>query len=296
MFKPRAHLVRAFLWLLTLASVVFVVHFGWSIDLSGVSQIFHGIHWGYFLVASLLSVAHVVVCGRIFSAALDQKAGSGVLPIFVISQVAKYVPGRIWGVVMQKALIGADAPTMHVLSANGRVTVTVVASQLLVVAVLGGLFGWVTPVVALFAVSACLASGALMAFAARQTGWSLLAAWRSSRVARSSAMYVVLSAVVTVAGWMVLYSAALGLDGKDALEIVAVSAGSFLVGLASVLPAGLGTRDAAYIVFGSAPRLSLDLALLPALAIVSRIWLLATDVLCSLVGFLWLILLRRKQT
>ncbi len=294
--KPKARHVRGFLWVLTLASIAFVLHYGWSLDFSGVTRTLREIHWVYFLLAAMLSVLHILLCGRLFSAALGEVKHLVMLPIFVASQIAKYVPGRVWGILMQKALIGDGSRTIHVVSANGRVAATVIASQLLVLAVIAGATGWIAPGVVLAMLVGCLGSGAALAWAARSTGWPLLAAWRGAGVAASSALYVAGSAVLTAAAWLVLYSAALDLEWADALEVVAVSAGSFLAGLASILPAGLGTRDAAYILFGSVPELSIDAALLPVLALVSRLWLVASDVLSSLLGFMWLMSQRRRRS
>lgn len=294
-FASRRY-VRFGLWLLTLAAIIFVVQYARSLDYSTIEPLFNDLRWAYWIGAAGLAVVHVIVCGVLFSNSLDAGASRrSVLPVFIVSQVAKYVPGRIWGMVMQKALIGEAAPAVQVLSANGRVTSTVILSQLLLLGVLGGALELIHPVIAVSILLVSLGSGAMLTVLARRTGWLVLAAWQGSGAARGSVAYVLASAVSTAAAWAMLYTAGLGLEWRPALESVAVSAGSFLAGLASVLPAGLGLRDAAFIVLGGASWMTIDGALLPALAIASRVWLFVSDLLCAVVGFLWLMLERCKH-
>jgi len=292
--RPANRYVYAATWLLTIASLVFVIRYAQSLDFSGFAYVFDDARWAYWLLSAGFAVAHIVICGVLYSSSLGGSRERPVLPVFVVSQIAKYVPGRIWGMLMQKALIGSSVSAVQVVSANARVTATVIASQLLLLFVLAGGLGWIDPIIALGAIFLCIGSGGILAALANKTRWPILAAWQGAGNAAASAFYIIASAAATAAAWMTFYSGGLGIEWMAVLEATTISTGSFLAGLASALPAGLGTREAAFILFGNTTHLTLDVALLPALALASRLWLFASDVLCAVVGCCWLILVRRK--
>ncbi|PRH83496.1 hypothetical protein C6N40_02270 [Arenimonas caeni] len=94
--------------------------------------------------------------------------------------------------------------------------------------------------------------------------------------------------------WLSVYSLWLGYPLEESFSLYGLSSASIVLGLLSLLPAGLGVREAAFIWLETLPW-PLPTKSLLLLAIYGRIWLLLLDVVSAIVGAMWLLASRRMQ-
>lgn len=295
MAMTRKSVIRSLFWLVTILSIGFIAYSAAFLDYCAIRESVRGIRWHWFALAVLIAVLHLVLCGLLFSECVDAKQRGKILPVFLLSQAAKYVPGKVWSMVLQRALLDGGASSTGIISANIRIMSVLVYAQLLVLATVGWGLGLVNVLAIPVAALAVVASDSILVSLARRSGWSILSAWRGSRVVLRSLIYVFCSTVATVLAWMVFYALALDIGLSDSLQATVVSSASFLAGLMSALPAGFGTREAAFLLLGNTSIFSLDVTLLPALVVVSRVWLLATDVLVASLAGVWLYLFAGRE-
>jgi hypothetical protein len=247
--------------------------------------------WPWVAFSLVLGVLHCAACGLLFAWLIGRSPGGRIESVYLAAQLGKYMPGRVWSVVAQKALLGADAGVFGVLGANVVLAAIVVASQL--AAVLGSA-AWLAGhrVLALsVAAGTCMLAGigaSMLRRVGQRTGWRILACWSLPHIGVLAAGGALVAMLLTGAAWLALFHGALGYAMDAALALQAVSSASFLAGLLSVLPAGLGMREGAFVALGL-DTWPLPHATMPALALLTRAWLLAVDALAIIVGFcgLW---------
>lgn len=295
MKRPSAKLLmRTVFWCVTVASVLFLVKYAATLEFTAVLPVLADANWIAWFIAALLAFVHVAICGFVFTRSLSSQHARRLWPVYVLSQVAKYVPGRIWSVVLQRTMIGSGSSSLAVISANLRISAAVVWSQLIALLALCSILGMVSPLFVPVFVAGIFAVDGALSYFARSSRWSILEAWKAPQAAGLTVAAAIGGAMATSAAWWTLYSWGFSLDGKQSVEAIAVSTASFLAGLASALPAGLGTRDAAFVLLGRLDLFSLEAAMIPALALASRLWLLMVDVVSAVVAGTWLLIERRR--
>ncbi|MFZ5656947.1 MAG: hypothetical protein ACOY37_07830 [Pseudomonadota bacterium] len=250
-----------------------------------------------FLIAfAILAVANVA--GALVFVSFTSRSGAvRILGAYLLSQLAKYVPGRIWVVVLQGSLLSRVAPG-ELLISNVRAVVVIT------LAVAGaGLAFLVRPH------SHMLAGGVFIAtwWISTRAGddqWArallslVQAVPRFGRIADALAVSVVDRErrhlrSASLATFLVCYSLGwwlvvrVALPDEDAMLVLATLSFSYLTGVASMLPAGIGAREATMLVL--APWAGASHADMAMLAVVSRSGLLVVDVVSALAGSILLL-------
>jgi glycosyltransferase 2 family protein len=277
--------VKVFSGLLTIASIVFIV--------STIQTLPHGSVWipDYFsiywvILSTMLAVAQLVLVAIVFGRFVGAQTFGEESMIFLISQSAKYVPGRVWGMFLQKFMLGPKSSASNVISANLLVISVILASQTAGFASAFAYLCFGAPMALLFLVLIACAAG-LAAFVlkifSQRYGWRLLSAWNRNGVEKEITIYVVLTSLLGAAAWILLYRGGLGYGMNEAIGLFGVSSASIIAGTLSLLPAGLGVREAAFLWLTGLQWPLPDKAM-PTLALLSRVWLLAVDILAILLG------------
>lgn len=252
------------------------------------------------LALGALAVAHEGVAYsvllRVYAAGRVNAAAA--FRLFATAQMVRHVPGRFWGVVYQVGEVRAQLPPAATVRVNLDLTALVLGYGVLVpLSVLlwrqaGGAWG-----------AAALASGVVaLALLLRFDGISALLrlaerlpgrAGRAAREARPPAPYagrtiLLLSGIfllhwlLYLLAWQAIGRSFGGLAGQDMLLLCAAYSLAWVVGFVSmVTPAGLGVREAAFVILASPLFPQADLAFLAAYL---RIWLLAIDGLLFVTG------------
>lgn len=251
------------------------------------------------LLALLLSTVGAGIVFRSLVQGSDGRQATpppGVLPVFLLSQIAKYIPGRVWIVLMQHTAFEGRVAARDVVAANLEIAVMALATTLGAAALFwtGAEYGsaWMVPLAALLVV------GVRAILQLRITGWLLallgnlvpgfsregVAAPR--RAGRGATLGVALFVAGYCAGWVALIHAG-GVDLATALRITALLSLSYIVGMLSFLPAGLGAREAALLALGA--WISPQPAMMASVAVVTRLAMVAVDAAAALLASTWLL-------
>ncbi|MES2607020.1 MAG: lysylphosphatidylglycerol synthase domain-containing protein, partial [Pseudomonadota bacterium] len=224
---------------------------------------------------------------------------------FLLSQIGKYVPGRIWGVVLQKALLSADLPIHSVILTNlelaalslaltGGSAVAFMAWFFLGIA--WGCVAFVIVGIALYLVLALKLPGRASVLLHRLLpGPSRLpaGALQEKPDYTPSLVGLVLYGVGYCTGWLCLMLAGDSANLDESLRLTALLSLSYVIGVISLLPAGVGSREVALLVIGE--WFGLETSSLASVAIVTRLALLVVEFAAALLGAAMLPFRRRHR-
>lgn len=252
----------------------------------------------------LLVLATVFAAGNIGCAAVMFAAASrrpdllSRVAVFMASQLAKYIPGRLWGVVFQKYLVGDKSGWAGIFAANVAVFALIAATQLLTLVLAAAI------VLNQFMLVAALVP---LAFCAP---WVLGSLERriNEILRRSGALaqlppgfgprlgwLLLLMTSTNIGAWVVLYAGALAMPLDQSAALIVVTVLSWTAGLVSLLPGGLGVREAVFIWIRGDWLAIPDESTMAGLAILTRVWLIIVDVISAAIGLVVLFLVRRRQ-
>ncbi len=295
---PRVMVARLLL-LLAFAWIVWLVLANWS-AIAGMAAT---AHWGLLALAVASLVLANIGMAAVF-AGFVQRASGQALPAgqlagtFLVSQVAKYVPGKIWSVAMQATMLRTPHATRSVLAANLELALV----NLLLVTGAGAAFmvwirfGIIAALLVLL-IAWVLSSWASRLQVVRVIGSTLQRAFpRLDRFldplgdaadgpdGSSSGRQVglLLFLAMYCLGWWLLARGTTALDASACMGVVAALSLSYIVGVVSLLPAGVGAREGALVLL--APALGLTQADMVVIAVASRMAMLAMDVLAAAAG------------
>ncbi|MBN8717266.1 MAG: lysylphosphatidylglycerol synthase domain-containing protein [Pigmentiphaga sp.] len=267
--------------------------------------------WGLLALALVaLALANVgmalVFAGFVSRASGDQVPTVRVVGTFLLSQIAKYVPGKIWSVAMQAAMLQSPKATKGVLLANIELTIV----NLLLVSGAGVAFWAWTRLGATVALVVFMATWCIAGWACRLNSIRLMGAVvgrfaprfrhmlsppsgerEKSGVGRHAGLLLFLS--MYCVGWWLLVMGATTLDARVCMEVVAALSLSYIIGVVSPMPAGVGAREGAIVLL--APAVGVSHASMAAIAIATRVAMLALDAIIGVVGAILLVLDRYKR-
>ncbi|MBJ6985301.1 hypothetical protein [Luteimonas sp. MC1750] len=242
-----------------------------------------------------VAVLFATMLGRPEGDAGSQRRMAGV---FLFTQLGKYVPGRVWGMVAQASIIRAESPARLVL-VNVELAVIVLFTTCGIGAalLLAHWYGTTIGLGALLLAFAVTASTLQRSWVFNLLNFAIvrlplpkkLAAVRDvglpvSRVGITLALQLAGFWAMYLIGWWQLASTLPGVAEVGTGLVVACLSLSYVAGLASMLPAGLGAREAVLLLLG--PSSGVPFELMALLAVTSRIALLLVDGIGAGVGFL----------
>lgn len=257
-----------------------------------------------FVAAILLLVLANIFVSVLFAVMLG---GSGrvdgarlrhVASVFLATQLGKYLPGRVWSVVAQVSTLRSAMSPSRVVIINIELAIVVVATTCGIggALVLAHRYGLASGLLALAAAFALTASMVRLAWVRRVLahGLSWVPALKRLAIVRDvdldcarpwSISIIALAGfwVMYLAGWWFLVESLPGIDEVGTGLVVACLSLSYVAGLVSMLPAGLGAREAALVLL--APVSGIPFELMAMLAVSSRVALILVDGIGALVGF-----------
>lgn len=255
----------------------------------------------YLVIAISLAILQFAVAAKIYISALtpnETKIRMKLLGVFFLSQAGKYAPGRIWSPFIQKLAIGNGERLSTIFFANILVFSSVVLSQTLIG--FGALTNFLAgPFVAIFSMLFFFAFFVLTT--PILLGHTSINRWEAFRFlstqgnALELAKNILLLLLIGLATWLAFYSGWLGYSTDEGLALVGATSLSIMVGYLSVLPAGLGVRDAAFILMKEIPW-PLPIDQMAVLAIQSRAFMFLVDGLTATLGLLVVLVARRQRS
>lgn len=296
---------------LVCAGLGFIAALAWKFRLELATQ-FANLNVGLAMAATASLLVSNLGMGLIFSEFVQEEtsadAGSARLTgTFLLSQIAKYVPGRVWGAVLQGVAVG------HMLSVQRLIRINVDIAAIAVV-VTGGaasaFIGWaawnIWAGLLLLLLTIGLAYGVMVqrpsvrlhAFVARMIPKlrddEPVGRRRGRAVGGRGIAGVVLFVLGYCIGWLALVLAVTHGPLITGVRLTSMLSVSYLVGLLSMLPAGLGVREAFLV--GSAAWMQVDLATMTMLAIITRLAMVLVDLLSLPIAAVLLLLRRPALT
>lgn len=260
---------------------------------------------GLLIAASCILALSNFGAAIVFSSLLKRDASlehshGRLVGVFLFSQIAKYVPGRIWGVAAQSAALRSANVLPRLLEVNLELAgvVAISASGIGMVILLGASIGYPIALAVLAAIFLILLKGLSSGWfpaAIRRVGWTIpfVRERMGSRGDNSQPAEMRISVRLCcglaifmgayILGWWLLVMSLPHPGAESQAEIVAALSLSYVVGMLSLLPAGIGAREGAFVLL--APVLSLPVATLAAIAVSSRAVLVLVDAISAFVGY-----------
>jgi len=284
----------------TLASLALLVWFAWGVrhEVTGALKSYRH----DFLILSILAgVVFTVVQAWIFALLVIRRTAPGpmrpMVAAFLLSQPSKYVPGKIWPVFVQAAILGPSARPMPITLANlqlfvisllhllalGLLCIDEFSLRGLVAALLIGPVGG--------AMVIALPVGAMVKriaprFAQRTAVEGDLAF--GPHTLCNSAIGILVSMVANLlASSTLLLAIGAAVPHDDIAKLLAILYLSNILGaLVVVVPAGIGIREAAAAALGAMLVPGIPASLIVTAAVMFRLWQIAVDVLCFALGWI----------
>lgn len=222
--------------------------------------------------------------------------------LFLTGQLLRYLPGRIWGIIYQVGVTQNKVPATQIVRVNIDMMVfMLIGNSLTAFLLLGHRLHWPSVPLVMTAICGILVLGILFSGGANwlirlpvnrvpQKIGKLLRALSETRadpVALALALgFFALGWAFYVTAWNLLAKAYPVFLEVDFVALCAFYTLASIIGiLSAITPAGLGVREAAFVVLASA---SADLEVLAFFAVFGRIWFLAVELglLLIFLGFL----------
>lgn len=260
--------------------------------------------WTLLALSCIVGITSMVVTSLFFHYLLDKHALQ--LPmgdthrLFFYGQIAKYVPGKIWGILYQATSVSRKGASSSIAAANFDLMVISVLSNLaLGVALVASRFSMTLAALVFLSglyvtvlASRSVLSGKLIGWALNKLGMSHAAESGEINPPVNKAMPVILYYVMIcstgVLAYFLMLHAVFSLSFSDVVAyigylILAWVAGVFLF----LAPAGMGVRELIFIAFGTYLDTGVPVDTLVIIAVVSRFWQVFQELGAAAVIFLW---------
>lgn len=298
--SPR-HWRKTLLAVLTFAAIFFLCVLAWR-QRREIAALLADADLVWLIVGLLLLLLSNLSASVFFLHFVRREGATGgsaplILGIFLFSQVAKYVPGRIWAIVMQAGMMKGGMGVSALAVANIELALVLIASSVglggaaLVWVFLGTAAGAVTLLLAALTCYVMLRArftrrlvDVVAVMLGRDRGGDATA---TTKIGRDRMRWVNLAACVGFAiscfgGWLLIFASGFGFGLHDGLLLVSALLFAAVAGMISMLPGGLGVREAAMLAFAGWGELGGgDLA---AAAISTRLCILVVDAMSAVVG------------
>ncbi|HED13184.1 MAG TPA: hypothetical protein ENI62_05935 [Gammaproteobacteria bacterium] len=280
-----------------LVFILFLVQRSWG----QLVELLRQADWLLLVVSIFVGITGTLASSMLFRMLLEKHGlplPSGLAHrIFYYGQVAKYVPGKVWGILYQIAAVDKQGASVGVTSTNlDLMLVSILTNVSIAVALL------VAPVTVLGSVGVLLLGilMALVASASPITGDLLRRLMPKTYVQgpvhsppdwtalffRISAYYVVVL-ITGVLSYFLMMNAVFGLTLQESTNYMAYLLIAWVAGVFAVLvPAGVGVRELVFIGFGTTMMANVSIELLGSIAVISRIWQITQDLVVAAIVLL----------
>lgn len=294
--RASVHPWRA--WLYAFGALVLLALAWHSRD--ALSEVLASLRPGRFVGAVVVGVALTTAQGLFFGLLLRKNGSSvslrGALVAYLVSQPGKYVPGKIWAPLMQKASMGKDSSLISIGASN----VELAAVSLMQMGSLGGAcLAMAHPATALTLLAAGVVIGALLlrlrALAMVSRSLPAFGDWLGIDPVMPAAppipalvaigLSLGVMTLTLAASWLVLMATGLNYPVPEQATLLGTLFMGFGLSLLMFfVPAGLGVREAVTAGIGIVTAPGFSESQLIAVALVARAWQLAVDLACLFLG------------
>jgi len=260
-------------------------------------------NWTLLALSGVVGIASMVVTSLFFYYLLGKHAlhlpMRDVHRLFFYGQIAKYVPGKIWGIIYQAASVNRKGASSSIAAANLDLMVISILSYLalgmsllassasMVLAAIVFLLGLCIVVL----VSRSVLSGKLVGWALSKLGSNYAAESSATnppanKVAPVIIYYCMLWITGVLAYYLMLH-AVFSFSFGDVVAYIGYLVLAWVAGVFFFLaPAGMGVRELVFIAFGSVMDTGVSVDTLVAIAVISRFWQVSQELGIAAVVFL----------
>jgi hypothetical protein len=214
--------------------------------------------------------------------------------IFFSSQIAKYIPGRVWGIIFQVNLANLDGAAHAIVVGNLKLTYVVTTSMMVLSATVVAAFlsphlAWVVLLTGLLASLLLLRyGGAVLVWLLPQTTRKKIEDLRPANGRLDLLEFVVWSFVLSVSAFssiaIFIYSVFV-FDSTTTLMLTAYQGIAWVVSnLVAIVPAGIGIREGLVVLLNKINTVT-DLETVILVAIVIRLIQLIADVILGAIAY-----------
>lgn len=264
-------------------------------------------NWHLFFWSIVLGIAGTALTSILFKHLLI-KHGL-VLPskkahqLFFYAQIAKYIPGKIWGIVYQTSLVYREGTVLTITTANIDLMIISIITNLAIALVIISMEiqAYVSITIFLIGLGATVFI-ACSCFLGNAIDWSL-SKFKAEYVAKYGrrckpafggfpiAVYYCVVSVIGLLAYYLMIHAVFGFSVREALTLAAYLILAWVAGvLAFIVPAGVGVREFLFIAFGAYMVPTIPVEVLATIAVISRFWQVLQEVSAAFALLLWDIL------
>ncbi len=290
---------QAFRIALTLFGLSLLAWFTWKSH-DELTRLLANCSLGWLAISIVLGAAFTGIHALLFASFVakhgDQVGARALVSAYLFSQPGKYIPGKVWSLIVQSIILDHRSRISHIAIANVELAVV----STLQVLVLGmALLCLDSPMLAtlvlLIGLNLC---GIVSVLPLAQ--WLLRLVPRLSAVVgldadpaetrrlsmgRSLGLNAASMTSNLVASWCVLLAVGIEIPDADLVPILACLYLSIAVSILAIpVPAGIGVREAATVAIASMIAPTLSTSTIISVALLFRGWQILTDVVCTFLG------------
>ena len=295
---PLLKVTRTFLLISGFLLVVVLTSKSWEES----QNIFQGINLGFFILSLLAACCGNLFLSNLFRHSL-RKYGYEITPrmtnkLFFYGQIAKYIPGKIWSIVLQKSLLEKAGSTGAILFSNiDLMLLSITINATLAFCLILFETNFICAMVMFVAgVTVCLFINkshhiyTVVRFILKKS--RLFEKNPALHQDTISNKFIIFSYCVTwffyLTAWFLMLSASFGLSMKLASVYIAFLNLSWIVGILSFfVPAGIGVREVVFIALAKYSGLEASLETLASIAVITRLWIMLQEAGGAGITFLW---------
>jgi len=268
-------------------------------------------NWHLFFWSVMLGIAGNVLTSVLFRYLLVKHGLT--LPykmthkLFFYAQIAKYIPGKIWGIVYQTSSVYREGAALSITGANIDLMIISIAANLAIALAIISLDFASSIAIAVF----LLGMGATIlvacsCFVGNAIDWSF-GKIRADYVAKYGqrcrpvrrifpiVAYYFLVSIIGLLGYYLMIHAVFGFSVNEVLTFVAYLILAWVVSVfAFIVPAGVGVREFLFIAFGAYMVPTMPMEILATIAVISRLWQVLQDIAAASVIFVWSVIRDRR--
>lgn len=291
-------IIRTFLLILGFLFIALLISHSWK----EIQHIFIETNPGLFALSILCAFTGNLILSILFRNSL-KKYGCEITArmtnkLFFYGQIGKYVPGKIWSIVLQRSFIEKAGATTAILFSNiDLLTISIIINATIALCLIlcninlvFPLLIYATGVIASIIVSRSrlisqLAIAILMKFKQLKKDIPL-----HKNTLNNMFITVCYSAIwfSYLTAWFLVLSALFGLSIRESSVYIAFLGLSWIVGiLAFFVPAGIGIREGVFILLARCAGIDAPIESLASIAVITRFWLILQEVVGAGIIFLW---------
>lgn len=291
-------IIRTFLLILGFLFIAILISHSWK----EIQHILKETKPGFFVLSILCAFTGNLILSILFRNSL-KKYGCEITTrmtnkLFFYGQIAKYVPGKIWSIVLQKSFLEKAGTTSAILFSNiDLLAISIIINATIALCLILFNISLVFPLlIYVIGAIACLivsrsrlisqlASAVLIKFKQLEKVPPL-----HKDTLNRMFITICYSAIwfSYLIAWFLVLSSSFGLSIRESSVYIAFLGLSWIVGiLAFFVPVGMGVREGIFILLARHAEIDVTIETLASIALITRLWLMLQEVGGAGIIFLW---------